>query len=104
MPADVIAQKPARFGTIQTLPALSGEFPTIYSCAKPLFNILRLVRHHVLFISKWETLLDRAALLHVLVLWHLSTNNNVGTGETQNGTLHYIPYHSVDLCNLRHPL
>lgn len=43
--ADVIAQKSARFGMIQTLPALSWGLPTIRSCVETLFSILQLTDH-----------------------------------------------------------
>lgn len=52
MHADVIAQKSARFGMVQTLPALSWGAPDYLQLWGDF--IQRLVRHHLLFISKWE--------------------------------------------------
>lgn len=65
MHTEVIAQKPGKFRMIQTLPALFWGAPYHLQMCETFINILQLVRHHLLFISKWETQVDTAALLHV---------------------------------------
>lgn len=82
---------PDQEGSQHSLP-YPGERLAIYSCVEPLFRILQLVRHHLLFMPKWESQVDTAALLHVLVLGHLSARWGVGRCKTGHISLHALPF------------
>lgn len=86
---------PNKEGSPRSLP-YPGAHPAMYSCVEPLFRILQLGRHHLLFMSKWETQVDTEALLRVLVLGHLGARWRVG--RCKQGTFHYTPCHSLDHC------